>query len=220
MSDDLSTRDRIIREATSLFASQGVKATTVAQIEAAVGLRAGSGGLHRHFRTKEALVSEVLESQLQRGRQTLEHTIPIPRVAPDQLRPYLEAVAMFTLSEANAAREVALIMLREGLNYPELIGPHSLLNDDIAYGATGMRMRAAFAERGMEVPADFDLDAFGYLIVAPLIYFRLKEWTSGQKVRGLSDERIASMWARLCAPLLQELMALLPVEPAEQVETS
>jgi AcrR family transcriptional regulator len=215
MNDELSTRNRIIREAASLFASQGIKATTVAQIEAAVGLRAGSGGLHRHFRTKDALVSEVLESQLQRGRQTQATTASVPRPSAEQMRPYLEAVAMFTLSEANEAREVALIMLREELNYPELIRPHSLANDEIAYGATGLRLKAFFADHGMELPADFDVDAFGYLIVAPLIFFRLKEWTSGQKARGLTDERVSAMWARLCAPLLQELLSLLPNEAQE-----
>jgi AcrR family transcriptional regulator len=215
VNDELSTRNRIIREAASLFASQGIKATTVAQIEAAVGLRAGSGGLHRHFRTKDALVSEVLESQLQRGRQTQAATVSVPRPLADQMRPYLEAVAMFTLSEANEAREVALIMLREELNYPELIRPHSLANDEIAYGATGLRLKAFFADHGMEFPADFDVDAFGYLIVAPLIFFRLKEWTSGQKARGLTDERVSAMWARLCAPLLQELLSLLPNEAQE-----
>ena len=76
-------------------------------------------------------------------------------------------------------------------------------------------MKAYFAAHGMEVPADFDLDAFGYLIVAPLIFFRLKEWTSGQKARGLTDERVSAMWARLCAPLLQELLSLLPNEAQE-----
>ena len=214
MNGELSTRERILVEAARLFASQGVKATTVAQIEAAVGLRAGSGGLHRHFRTKDELISEVLESQLQRGRLTRDRTVSSTPPTADQLRGFLEAVALFTLSEANASREVALIMLREELNYPELIRPHSLANDDIAYGATGMRLQAYFAEYGLEVPADFDLDAFGYLIVAPLIYFRLKEWTSGQKVRGLSDERVSAMWARLCEPLLRELLSLLPTEPA------
>jgi AcrR family transcriptional regulator len=177
MSSELSTRDRILREAASLFASQGIKATTVAQIEAAAGLRAGSGGLHRHFPTKNALVSEVLESQLQRGRQTVDRTLSFPRFTPEGIRPLLEAVAMFTLNEANTSREVALIMMREELNYPELIRPHSLANDEIAYGATGSRLRALFAEHGVEVPADFDLDAFGYMIVAPLIFYRLKEWT-------------------------------------------
>ena len=95
-------------------------------------------------------------------------------------------------------------------NHPELIRPHSRLNDDIAYGATPLGLRALFAANNTPIPADFDLDAFGFLIAAPLIYFRLKEWVSGEKVRGLTDERVADMWARLCEPMFNELLALLP----------
>ena len=54
---------------------------------------------------------------------------------------------------------------------------------------------------------------------------RLKEWPGGEKVRGLSDERIAAMWsqiaamwARICGTIFRELLALLPAEhaPPEQ----
>ena len=211
MTDDASsTRDRIVREATRLFAAQGVKATTVAQIEAAVGLRPGSGGLHRHFASKDALVTEVLEAQIRRGRRTRTDATALPRPAPAQVRSFLEALALFGLNESESAREVALIMLKEGANYPELIGPHARENDDIAYGATPASIRALFAESGTEVPDDFDLEAFGYLFVSPLIYFRLKEWVTGEKVRGLSDQRVAAMWARAFEPIIQELLALLP----------
>ena len=210
MTAEVSTRERIIREATRLFSTQGVKATTVAQIEAAVGLRPGSGGLHRHFSSKDALVSEVLVSQIQGGLQTRDDAVAMPRPAPEDVRAFLETVARFTLTEADSAREVALIMLREAANYPELIRPHSRLNDDIAYGATPLGLRALFAANNTPIPADFDLDAFGFLIAAPLIYFRLKEWVSGEKVRGLTDERVADMWARLCEPMFNELLALLP----------
>ena len=54
----VSTRDRIVKEASRLFAAQGIKATTVAQIETAVGLRKGSGGVHRYFATKSDLGSK------------------------------------------------------------------------------------------------------------------------------------------------------------------
>ena len=210
MTEQLSTRERIVREAARLFASQGVKATTVAQIEEAVGLRAGSGGLHRHFPSKDALVGEVLDTQLRRGRKTHDEAVAMPRPEAKQIREFLEVVATFGLNEANAAREAALIMLREEANYPELIGPHRKRNDEIAYGATPMRLRAIFAEYGMTLPGDFDVDAFGYLIIAPLIHYRLHEWVSGEKVRGLSDTRIAAMWARLFEPAFLELLALLP----------
>jgi AcrR family transcriptional regulator len=215
MSDDLSTRNRIVREATRLFASQGVKATTVAQIEEAVGLRAGSGGLHRHFKTKEALVTEVLEAQFRRGQQTRDAGMAMPRPKPEQVRSFLELVGSFTLSEANESREVALIMFKEAINYPELIRPHQLRNDELAYGTTVQRLKAMFAEHHAEVPEDFDLDAFGYLLVAPLIHYRLYEWLTNEKVRELSDERVVKMWARIFEPILQELMAMLPADPAD-----
>ena len=60
------------------------------------------------------------------------------------------------------------------------------------------------------MPDEFDLEAFSFLFVSPLIYFRLKEWVNGEKVRGLSDQRIAAMWARTFEPIIQELLALLP----------
>jgi AcrR family transcriptional regulator len=213
--NDLSTRQRIIQEATRLFAAQGVKATTVAAIEAAAGLRAGSGGLHRHFATKDMLVSEVLSAQIRRGEQAQGAAIALPRPKPEQIRGFLEIVGALTLNEANDMRNVALIMVREAANYPELIGEQQRANDNIAYGTTGERIRQLFASEGTSVPDDFDLDAFGYLLVAPLIYYRLKEWTSGEKVRGLSDERIIAMWARIFEPIMRELLAMLPPAKAE-----
>jgi AcrR family transcriptional regulator len=213
--NDLPTRQRIIQEATRLFAAQGVKATTVAAIEAAAGLRAGSGGLHRHFATKDMLVSEVLASQIRRGEQARGAAVALPRPKPEHIRGFLEIVGALTLNEANEMRDVALIMVREAANYPELIGEQQRANDDIAYRTTGDHIRELFASEGSAVPDDFDLDAFGYLLVAPLIYYRLKEWTSGEKVRGLSDERIIAMWARIFEPIMQELFSMLPPAVAE-----
>jgi AcrR family transcriptional regulator len=212
VTNERPTRQRIISEATRLFAAQGVKATTIAAIEAAAGLRAGSGGLHRHFATKDALVSEVLAAQIRRGEEAQGAAVALPRPNPEQIRGFLEIVGALTLNEANDMREVALIMVREAVNYPDLIVPHQRINDDIAYGTTGERIRQLFANEGATVPADFDLDAFGFLLVAPLIFYRLKEWTSGEKVRGLSDERIVAMWARMHEPIMRDLVAMLPAE--------
>lgn len=47
-----------------LFGEQGYSATSVAQIEAAAGLRPGAGGLYAHFRSKEALLRAGLEALL------------------------------------------------------------------------------------------------------------------------------------------------------------
>jgi AcrR family transcriptional regulator len=57
----VSTRSRIIREATLLFARKGIAGTRIADIEAAVGLAVGTGSFHRHFRNKDELLAAVVQ---------------------------------------------------------------------------------------------------------------------------------------------------------------
>lgn len=61
-----STRERLVSEAMRLFSEQGYRVTSVAQIEAAVGLAPGSGALYHHFRSKEALLAAGIDRQLDR----------------------------------------------------------------------------------------------------------------------------------------------------------
>ena len=63
---ETSTRERLITEAMRLFSEQGYRATSVAQIEAAVGLAPGSGALYHHFRSKDALLAAGIDRQLDR----------------------------------------------------------------------------------------------------------------------------------------------------------
>lgn len=59
-----STRERIVAEALRLFGEQGFARTTVTQIERAAGLSGGSGGLYRHFRSKDELLVEAVRARL------------------------------------------------------------------------------------------------------------------------------------------------------------
>ncbi|WP_304114839.1 TetR/AcrR family transcriptional regulator [Mycolicibacterium bacteremicum] len=61
-----TTRERLMSEAMRLFSEQGYRATSVAQIEAAAGLAAGSGALYHHFKSKEALLEAGIDRQLDR----------------------------------------------------------------------------------------------------------------------------------------------------------
>ena len=62
------TRERLVSEAMRLFSSKGFEATSVSQIEAAAGLAPGSGALYHHFKSKEALLNEGIDRQLDRRR--------------------------------------------------------------------------------------------------------------------------------------------------------
>jgi len=63
------TRQRLVQAAMRLFAARGYAGTSVAEIEGAVGLRPGSGGLYRHFPSKEALLLAAVEQYHARVRE-------------------------------------------------------------------------------------------------------------------------------------------------------
>ena len=59
-----------------LFSEQGFRGASVAQIEAAVGLTPGAGGLYHHFESKE----EVLAFGVRRHLQRLEALRDVRRI--------------------------------------------------------------------------------------------------------------------------------------------
>ena len=200
-----ATRERIITEATRLFAVQGIRATTVAQIEGAAGLRPGSGGLHRHFATKDDLIKAVLDAQLDRAEQDVRDAQPSP---PDteELIPYLNAVGHALLDGAERHREVALIMLREAHTLPEgMLDAHTRRNFELTYHRVAEQLRATFTTSGGRDSIDFD--ALAFLLVAPLVYYRIIEWATGSAILELDDDRLVSTWARCFEPVLAGMSA-------------
>ncbi len=61
-----NTRQRILDAATAFFAEKGYVATSITDIEAAVGLTPGSGGLYRHFASKDSLLLEIVSGYKER----------------------------------------------------------------------------------------------------------------------------------------------------------
>jgi AcrR family transcriptional regulator len=204
MSASISTRDRIVREATRLFADQGIKATTVAQIEQAVGLRKGSGGVHRYFATKNDLVRAVFDAQLDKGREELAAATELPKPAADGVRGYLEAIGRLALTKADENREVALIMLRDAHNLPPgLLDAQHAKNFELTYESAAAALRDLQAAQGSD--ATIDTDALGYLFLAPLIYFRLIEWATNHRILDLDDDRLLAAWTTVFEPLFTAL---------------
>ncbi len=205
MNDIPSTRTRIITEATRLFASKGIKATTVAEIEQCVGLRKGSGGVHRHFATKSALVSAVLEAQFEVGKETLESAkVALPLPSSDDVGPYLLALGRLVLSEAEKNREVALIMLRDAQTLGDQGSKHQDRNDDLAYGSTARAVREIQERTGRSI--GLNPEAFGYVFLSPLIYFKLIEWATGRHPLQITDEALIESWAKVMEPMFRKIV--------------
>jgi AcrR family transcriptional regulator len=198
-----ATRDRILREATRLFAAQGIKTTTVAQIEEAAGLSKGSGGVHRYFATKDELVRGVLEAQLARSSEVRAEAAAWSRPTPEQVPEFLAQLGHFMLSHADENRDVALIMLREAHNLPPgVLAEHEARNLELAYATTADAIRAGQDAAGI---ADLDADAIAFLVVAPLVYYRLIEWATGRKILDLDDDRIIAAWVDTFSPVFTRL---------------
>jgi AcrR family transcriptional regulator len=198
----ITMRDRIVREASRLFAAQGVKATTVAQLEAAVGLRKGSGGIHRYFPTKNDLVDAVFAEQLGDGEATYNAAVGVdPPSGHDDIRRYLDTIARMILSDAEKGREVSLILLREAATMKETAGAQIRANDDLAYGRAARSFAAAM---GDQFP-DIDPNALAFLFVGPLIYFRLSGWLAGEAKMGIQDDQLIKTWSLVFEPLFKQI---------------
>lgn len=197
-------REMIITEASRLFAEHGIKATTIARIESAVGLRPGSGGVHRYFATKDDLVRAVLEAQLAKGTETREVAGSWPLPDPEHLLDFLRQIGHFALAESEHGREVALIGFREGRRlyekFPDLKGR----NFELAFASVADAIRAM--ENAAGVQSDLDPEVVGFLFMGPLIYHRIIEWVSGETALGIDDDRLIEQWARIMERVFRPLI--------------
>jgi len=104
-----------------LFGRQGYHATTIAQIEAAAGLSAGSGGLYRHFKSKRALLEEGLRRQAEAGRPLVAYLADPAALGGLPRRERFLAVARAGLDRLAAERDVNRLLLRDLASFPDLL---------------------------------------------------------------------------------------------------
>jgi AcrR family transcriptional regulator len=114
-----STRERIAEEAMRLFSEQGFRGVSVAQIEAAVGLTPGAGGLYHHFNSKE----DVLALGVRRHLERLEALRDVRRIIGNlgDVRVELSVTARYFLAELDAQSELLRIVVSETRRRPGLL---------------------------------------------------------------------------------------------------
>ena len=109
-----STRERLVTEAMRLFSEQGYRATSVAQIEAAAGLAAGSGALYHHFKSKESLLEAGIDRQLDRRRAM--HDIRSLFAGLGELRTELTMLGRYLLTVIDEESQLLQIAARTPTN--------------------------------------------------------------------------------------------------------
>jgi len=137
-------RDRILKEATHLFAKKGFDATSLSEIAAAVEIKKPS--LLYHFKSKAALRVAVLAGMLEHFRGVLPELLAAA-ARQDQLESVLRALVGFF----GADRDRARLLLREALDRPDelraLVGEHvrpwvSMVEERIGQGQREGRIHA------------------------------------------------------------------------------
>jgi AcrR family transcriptional regulator len=131
------TKQRILEAALDLFASEGYGGTSIAAVERAVGLAAGTGSLYRHFRSKEELLHAAVEHEVTRAVAAIEAEVAaIPSDAPPAVR------LRQTLRDIRRFDRVFRLALTEGDRFPELRATLSKVLGGVAESATWDRDRS------------------------------------------------------------------------------
>ena len=107
-----------MHEAMILFSTKGFKATTIGDIEHAVGLTPRAGGFYRHFKSKQAILREVVDSTeidifAQFNKQLI---LPL-----GDLRAEILMIGRMILHIGEQCRPLRLILRSEVKNFPELL---------------------------------------------------------------------------------------------------
>lgn len=212
MASEPSTRERIISEAIRLFAERGFTGTTVGDIEQAAGLAPRSGGLYKHFPSKEA----VLEAAAQRHVGQIEALRSALDFRPlGNLRAELTLVARWSLAELRAERPLIKIVQKDGDQFPVLV---KLVRERVV--DTGHRTARAVLElllsrNGVEVE---NPDALAAVLVGSLVGRDVEEMMFGSPPGGLEEDDFVEAWVECWLTFARGAGATLD-EPAAQAAT-
>src|SRR3712207_3652118 len=112
-----TTRQRLLDEGLRLFAQRGFRRTTVGEIEEAAGLSPRSGGLYKHFRSKQELLAAAVERHLHEI-ETIGEVLELMPLG--DLRAELTLLARWILGDLERHRELFLVLEKEGADLREL----------------------------------------------------------------------------------------------------
>lgn len=187
------TRGRILTEAMHLFGVQGFGGTSIAQIEEAAGLRPGSGGLYRHFTSKDELLAAGIRETIRARSELLPSMVPEPGVSTETI---LRAVAEAGLRRLDDERDVNRILVRDLSSSPELL---AFMRD----AEIRTNHRALVALLVAIGGAESDTEALAAVLINAIShYWLLRDVFGGEHPLGISEERYLATLVTMTATLI------------------
>ena len=94
------TRETILDEALRLFASKGIRETTVRDIARAVGIT--EGAIYRHFHSKDQIVLELFKQYSSELSKRIEEVVNSSQDAEERFRSVVEQFLLFAFRNPDA----------------------------------------------------------------------------------------------------------------------
>jgi AcrR family transcriptional regulator len=190
-SSDVSTRERLLDAAMTLFARQGYASTSIADIQRACGLSPGSGALYKHFPSKKALLQEATRRQVE---QMAAMRDDYNRTRPSDVQGALRLGAEQIWASVEKNTELLRVMFREPEAIDDAIDNLWSAATITAYRRVGRALSAA-ADAGV-AKAD-DPEATATVLVAALAYLPIAQLLIGRTPGDIDPERFREAWLRL-----------------------
>lgn len=193
-----STRERIVAEALRLFAERGYAATSVAEIEAASGLSPGAGGLYRHFRSKEEVLTAAVREHIARTGQQISSTFQqSAAVRCEPLADRLRLAATVGLAKMREEADLIRVLFRDLDKFPNLVaemreGIVTPLYAVIAKWLAGQPEMAG---------VDEDWDAVALALGGAIVNYWLACDALYEAPSNVDEKRFIEGWARLAMGL-------------------
>jgi AcrR family transcriptional regulator len=193
----METRDTLVATALRLFAEHGYDATSVADIQLASGLTAGSGALYKHFSSKQELLAEVVRryiSELEKSRAGLME------VLPDEPRAALRMIATAVSDAMASDRPGIRVALRDLEQFPELLtelwdGVLGALYSEMATWLTAQRSGGRIKVK--------DPAATAAVLLASLTYYRILDALIDRTPGDIDASTYLSAWVDSAVATLQ-----------------
>ncbi len=187
-----------------LFAARGYGATSVADIEEAVGLQPRRGGLYKHFANKydllETAVRQGVASAASVARQLDQLDLAGTEGDASRLRGLVIALGAWFLAEMDRLEELTRLLEHDAARVPELTAEIKSDIVDLSY-------RAAARMIAVAAPGVADPDAMAIVVLGPLVALRRTAWTFGTPPLGIDDERFLDAWATAMLASLANLQS-------------
>jgi AcrR family transcriptional regulator len=192
----MAPRERIVVAARGCFAAKGYAGTTIADIEEAAGYTPRSGGVYRHFRSKEEMLAAVVDAELAANAEAI---IEVPPADPaDDPMQVLEAAVRRGLAQLDRQTDLMRILFRDLDRFEGLLARVRAGLTDATYRDLADRLAAAHAAGALP---DLDFEAVAVLAIGPVVDFKIKQHLLGFTPLDLDEERFVRAWAHLFGTL-------------------